>query len=238
MSNTPIPLLEIQAVIFDMDELMINSDGIYWKVFDMVLVKYGVSLKDPKNPLTKNEMAGWYGRKVIDFFAFLREKYHLADRVSTEQLNEEFNETLLPIFRDEIEAMPGLIDLTNYLKGKYKFAIASSAIREKIDIVLRKFSLVDMFEVIVSGEDEEFRSKPAPDIYLAAARRLGIDPKNCLVLEDAKNGVESAKNAGMYCIGVHNKFTFEIIGLKQDLSHADIKVESLLEVIPILNKQK
>lgn len=236
MSN--IPLSKIKAVIFDMDELMVNSATVHKEVIEQVLNTYGVSLYDPKDPFTKEEEANWYGLKIIDIFENFRKRYLLEEKTTADEMNHLFNAFLLPTFATKVPVMPGVIELIDSLHGKYKLAIASSAPRAKIDIVTEKLNATDAFEVIVSGEDEEFKSKPAPDMYLAAARRLGIDPGNCLVLEDAKHGVDAAKNAGMYCIGVHNKFTFEEIGKKQDLSSADMQVESLLEVIPILDKSK
>jgi beta-phosphoglucomutase-like phosphatase (HAD superfamily) len=127
--------------------------------------------------------------------------------------------------------MPGLFELVDGIgKVGYNLAIASSAPRKKIDIVLEKLGLGDKYEQIVSGEDEVKLGKPFPDIFLKAAEKLKMPASNIVVLEDAQNGVEAAKAAGMYCIGVHNKFTYEKLGIRQDLSKADIQVESLKDI--------
>lgn len=234
MSNN-IPISQIQAVIFDMDELMVNSAAVHKGIFEKVLNKYGASLYDSKNPLRKDEETQWFGWKIPDIFAFLIKKYQL-EGVTVTQLNDQFNEFLLPTFGEEVEIMPGTIELVNFLKGKYKLAVASSAPQAKIDIVLKKLGVTNAFAATVSGEDRHITGKPAPDIFLTAAKDLHVEPANTLVLEDAKNGVEAAKSGGMYCIGVHNKFTLEMVGLRQDLSRADLQVNSLLEVLDIFKQ--
>lgn len=147
-------------------------------------------------------------------------------------LDSEFNERLLPIFADNFVPMPGLIPLVNSLsENGYTLAVASSSIRPKIDIVLNKLDLIEKFRIIVSGEEIK-HGKPAPDIFLRAAEKTGIEPVRSLVLEDATNGVLAAKAAGMFVIGVHNRFTYERLGLKQDLSKADLEAGSLEEITP------
>jgi HAD superfamily hydrolase (TIGR01509 family) len=128
--------------------------------------------------------------------------------------------------------MPGLSELVDSLRGKYKLVLASSAKRSKIEIVLKKLHLdVNIFDAIVSGEDEIEHGKPAPDIFLKAAKKIGItDASSCLVLEDAKNGVEAAKAAGMKAIGVHNQFSRKRLGIRQDLHVADLEVDNLAAV--------
>ena len=102
--------------------------------------------------------------------------------------------------------------------------MASSGTKEFINIVLDKFKIRDYFRVIVSG-DEVSVGKPAPETFLIAAEKLGLSPQQCIVLEDATNGIESAKAAGCKCIAIPYKK-----GLKQDLSKADLILDSLNEV--------
>ena len=99
---------------------------------------------------------------------------------------------------------------------KIPIALASSSLREWIEIVLNRFDLNPFFDVIVSAEDIDAPGKPAPDIYLYTAKKLGLLPGECLVIEDSYHGVTAAKSAGMFCIGFRNGFNE-----KQDLSSAD-----------------
>lgn len=219
--------MAIGAIIFDMDDLMINSHPVHMKIFEAVLNRHGASIHNSSNPLSKDEEARFFGKKVIEVFNYFKAKYNLG--VSPDALNHQFNELLLPVFKKKVEAMPGLCELINSLQG-YRLVLASSAKRAKIDIVLERLCYTGRFDAVVSGEDEIRYGKPSPDIFLKAAEKIGYSSKNCLVLEDAQNGVEAAKAAGMHCIGVHNTFTFERLNLKQDLSMADLQVNSLSEI--------
>lgn len=128
--------------------------------------------------------------------------------------------------------MPGLITLINSLaESDYTLAIASSSIRPKIDIILARLELTRKFGIVISGEEIK-RGKPAPDIFLRTSEVAGIEPIRSLVLEDATNGILAARAAGMRVIGVHNRFIYERIGLRQDLSKADLEVESLGDITP------
>ena len=209
---------------------MIDSHPAHQKVIDAVLKKHGVSLNDPKNLLTEQERANLFGKRIADIFEYFKEKYRLE--MSAEELHEEFNNLLLPTFKDNIVPMPGLISLVKSLKRYgYNLAIASSSIKSKIDIALEQLNIVKYFQVITSGEEVK-HGKPAPDIFLKAAEDAGVNPNSCLVLEDASSGVSAAKAAGMRVIGVHNGFVFERLGVRQNLNMADLQVESLEEISP------
>ena len=105
-------------------------------------------------------------------------------------------------------------------------ALASSSPANWIDIVLDRFDLRESFDAVVSADVlDGKRGKPEPDIYLLTASRLREDPKRCIVIEDSKNGILSARAAGMYCIGFRNGFNQE-----QDLSAANMLIDSYAEL--------
>ena len=112
-------------------------------------------------------------------------------------------------------------------------AVASSSVRTDIEVILQSLGLLDEFEVIISG-DQVKEGKPHPEIFLGAARLLGIEPAHCLALEDTTYGVAAAKAAGMYCIAVPNRFT-----ANQDFDQADLVLDSLaqfeLDALPALS---
>jgi len=123
------------------------------------------------------------------------------------------------------EPMPGVAELIEELyKNKVKLVVASSASIKNIEIVLKMFNLERFFETKVSG-DEVNNGKPAPDIFLYAAKVIGAQPEECIVIEDSKNGVEAAKSAGMKCIGFQNPNSGN-----QDLSSADMVINSFSEI--------
>ena len=107
---------------------------------------------------------------------------------------------------------------------KYLLAMASSNTRKAIDKVMDIFSLSKYIKVSVSGEEVE-KGKPNPEIFLKAAKKLGVEPKNCLIIEDTFVGIQAAKAAGMKCIGFKNPNSGD-----QDLSGADLVVESFKEL--------
>jgi len=103
--------------------------------------------------------------------------------------------------KQDIRANKGIKELLKYLRSNgYRTALASSSPLELIRLILDKLDITDHFEVILSGEEVK-KGKPEPDIYLEAARRLKSKPSGCIVLEDSQYGVNSAKSAGMTCIG-------------------------------------
>ncbi|MBU1976005.1 MAG: HAD family phosphatase [Nanoarchaeota archaeon] len=221
--------MAITTVIFDMDELMIDSSKLHREITVQMLRKRGIKVEGPEDILPRDELLQIFGLKMTDIWTKLKSRYNLTD--SVDELHREFNNILIPMFKQDVPAMPGVQELVKLLKKEgYKLVIASSSMHIKIDIVLNKLELVGMFDEVVSGEDDILHGKPAPDTFLAAAKKIEVTPEECIVLEDAQNGVKAAKAAGMKCIGVHNQYVFERIGVKQDLSLADIQVESLQEI--------
>ena len=121
--------------------------------------------------------------------------------------------------------MPGLIELLAlFKKNLISMAVASSAPLNQITFILKNLSITDYFQTFVSVEDVK-RGKPYPDVFLEAAKQLKVDPKYCLVLEDAESGVKAVKAAGMKVIAVQNNYT-----ANQDHSKADKVVNSLKSV--------
>ncbi len=219
----------ITAAVFDMDDLMINSHPLHMKVFEAVLQGYDVDIHDPSNPWTAQDEASMFGLKISDAFKLFISRYGLEAKADPETMRQQFDDRMLPVFEGEpIEPMPGLTRLLATLsEHNLRLALASSAKRQKIDVILTKLGLEDVFEVVVSGEDEIKHGKPAPDIFLEAARKLGKEPSECIVFEDAKNGIEAARAAGMFAVGVHNKFAEQRLDVRQDLSEANLQSGSL-----------
>lgn len=127
--------------------------------------------------------------------------------------------------KSNLNSIPGVAELIQYLLDKnIKIAVASSASLKRIKTLLEIIKLSDEFEIIISADDIK-NSKPHPEIYLIAAKTLGMNPKDCIAIEDATNGVKSAKAAGMKVIGYagssHNT---------QDLSEANLIINDFLKL--------
>lgn len=224
--------MKIEAFIFDMDELMVDSFVYHGLVFAEVFKPHGIIWRGKGSQLTPEIEAPLFGLSIKDVFEVLVDKFNLTGRADPTELLRQYNEQIIPVFkREDIQPVPGLIALVEDIaKHKYKLALASSSKRAKIDVVLEKIALTDYFPVIVSGEDEIKHGKPAPDIFFRAAERLKVDPRHCVVFEDATNGVAAAKAAKMKCVGVHNQTVFQVVGKRQDLSQADMEAKGLQEL--------
>ncbi|MFH1752485.1 MAG: HAD family phosphatase [archaeon] len=207
----------IKAVLFDLDGTMVEAEDLHSKAYETIIKEYG------KKPVfDENGVTHVPGLKEKDTWIMLKEKLEINEDVKV--LIEKRNKVYLKLIQG-IKARQGLIELLELLENKnLKLAVASSGVSKNIQTVLELLKVKHFFQVIVSGQFVE-KSKPEPDIFLEAARKLEVKPEDCLVLEDAQVGVEAGFNAGMKVIAVPNKFT-----LKHDFSKANKIVNSLKEI--------
>ncbi len=208
----------IQAVLFDMDGLMIDSELIQSQSFEKVLKEYG------KKPIyNKQGIVHTVGIKAGDNWKFLKEKYGIEEKVDV--LLEKKRKIYVDLLTKNLFPMPGLIALLDDLeKHAVRKVVVSSSAKKHIELVITRLAIQKYFETLLSGEDVE-RGKPAPDIYLEAAKQLTIAPSDCMVLEDAASGLQAAKSSGMKVIVIPNKYTAH-----QDFTDADKIVNSLTEL--------
>jgi HAD superfamily hydrolase (TIGR01509 family) len=206
----------VKAVIFDMDGVMIDSEPLWEKTERIMLRRKGIEY----NPTYRDKIVGL---NQNDSGKLLRETFNLPETV--EEIIAGRIEILLGLYERELELVPGLLPLLKELGASdLLLALASSSPIEAINFVLDTFSLGKFFTVVVSGDAIPL-GKPHPDIYLYTADNLGIEPSECVVIEDSINGVKSAKRAGMICLAVPDKR----LSLKE-FQIADLIVDSLNEV--------
>lgn len=213
----------VEAAIFDFDETMINLERQHTAASTRLCAAMGSRYED-----TSVEFRTWSGRRLIDEVRELRTRF--GWQRSVEDLLAErqryFDEEIAA--SDGLELMPGVRRMVTALHAReITLAITSSAVRSSIETVLERFGLLSFFEAIVDGSEVE-RGKPDPQAYLVTAGRLGVDPAQCVVFEDAAVGVRAAKGAGMYCIAVRNPNA----QMFQDLTPADAIVASFDELDP------
>ena len=182
-----------QAVIFDMDGVLVDSEPFHVQNEKLMFHKLGLDISD-------EEHARYMGTATdVMWEQIIRERNLSLDVAETtmQTIQQE-----IPYFQsfDKIDPMPGLVNLLEKLqKSGIPMAVASSSDKAIIDIILEKSGLRKYFEHAVSSS-EVGKSKPEPDVFLHAAKLLGVAPENCLVFEDSKNGIKAAKAAGMVCI--------------------------------------
>ena len=215
----------MKAVIFDMDGVIIDSEPIHFEVDMQTMREFGVNI-------SKDELNKYVGTTNEYMLNDLINKYKIQKSIK-EILEYKMELTIRRIKETKINAISGIPELLISLKhNNIKTAIGSSSPKELIITVIEKFQLGKYFDCIVSG-DEVKEGKPKPYIYLEVSKRIGVNPEECIVIEDSRNGVLAAKNAGMKCFGFRN-----VNSGNQDLSKADIIVDSIrnidIEIIKVL----
>lgn len=212
---------KIKAVIFDMDGLMIDSEPLHVQAFNSVLEKYDKHLTEEENKRR------YIGLSDEDQSQDIILRFGLP--ISTEELVLRKQAVFMKILKNQLIPQQGLMKLLKKLdQTGYKTAIASSSPKDVIRAVIEGLKIADFIDDYVSAEEVE-NGKPAPDIYLSAAKRLKVQPSECLVLEDAPRGVQAAKAAGMICFAIPSGFT-----QNEDFSQSDKVLNNLSEVFSLL----
>ncbi len=209
----------IKAIIYDLDDLMVNSDPLHTETWEIILKESGYKFSE----LSEKLRSKFIGMRVKDISKEIIKELKL--NVDFDYFCKERIRIFLKLVKEKLEAMPGLIYSLNLFKeGGFKVAIASSGAKEYIKLVLERFDISHYFDAIVSGDDVKI-GKPSPETYIIACKKLNLKPEECLVLEDATVGIESAKAAGCKCIAIKNPNT-----LPQDHSKSDLLLSSLEEL--------
>jgi len=203
----------IRALLFDLDGLMVNSEPHSLNSWRVVLAIRSITLEQAV-------IDRMFGLRQFDAARMLVDVYDLAE--SPELLAREKEEYQITHLTGQVPPMPGLFALLDECtKRELRTAVVSSGVRPYVMAVLEAVALTDRFSTVVTG-DEVKNGKPAPDIFLAAAYAVQVEPQQCVVLEDAPAGVQAAKAAGMRCIAIPNEYTRQL-----DLSAADLVLPSL-----------
>jgi HAD superfamily hydrolase (TIGR01509 family) len=204
--------MAVQAVIFDMDGVIVDSEPYSMRALLDVLRQYGI---EP----TPDELQRSYGRRVRDDFVDYFSRHGVTADVDTAVAHKHAR--YYHLAAGHLQPLPGVSALLRRLRGHgCRLALASSGDRVKVAFGMQALALIDVFDAVVTGDDVS-HSKPDPEIYLVAAQRLGVPPAECIAIEDAPAGVESAKRAGMRCVAVTNSVA------RAQLHKADIVVDSL-----------
>ncbi len=184
----------IDAVVFDLDGILIHSE----EVWDSVRERY---VREQGGRYDDEVQRAMMGMSSAEWSRYLHERADVPE--SPEEINAEVVRRMLAHYRVELPLIDGAVEAVHRLEARWPLGLASSSNRPLIDTVLELAGLTASFRVTVSSE-EVARGKPAPDVYLDAARRLGVEPEACATIEDSHSGIASAGAAGMRVVAIPN----------------------------------
>ena len=204
----------INTVIFDMDGLMFDTETLYIDVFEDVCKKHG-------HAFPREYFLGMLGTSHFDYSIYHKDYPWLEDMLKI--ADDEFVS-----YYEKRFAIPGsankygLKELHDYLKSNnYNICIASSSSVPHIKRLVNNCGFDFKADLMLSSQDE-YASKPAPDLFLACAKEMDVEPKNCLVLEDSKNGIRAAYNANMHRIWIPDQVQFN----EEDMKYVELQCEN------------
>lgn len=194
----------IKAVIFDRDGVLIDSEAVHVQSFEAAFKEFNISL----DTQDKEWIAG---RRPEEHLPILNDKYNIS--------YEDIRKIQRPKFDELFKSVRVFSDTIDLLKDAHArgllIALATSSNKTSTDLLLSKLGIEKLFSVITTHEDCA-KCKPDPEPYILTAKKLGIKPEECLVVEDSGPGLKSAKSAGMKCIVIYNEYTKNHDFLKAD----------------------
>jgi HAD superfamily hydrolase (TIGR01509 family) len=193
---------------------MIDSEKVYWAVGRELAQEYGKEVSDQ----TLGKMMGRSPIKSVEIYA-----QDLGLDIPPAELLEIREARVKQSLQKGVDPMPGLFEVLNRLKPRYKVGVATSAPMYLVEVIFNHLKLAPYFDAVQTSDDV-INGKPDPEIYLKAMGRLEVAPKECVVLEDSSNGARAGKRSGAYVIAVPSQYTRD-----QDFSFADAVAENLLD---------
>ena len=185
----------IDAVVFDLDGVIIDSEQLWDEVREGFARERG-------GRWSSQAQADMMGMSSTEWSRYLHEVVGLPE--PPEEINREVVRRMLGRYSEHLPLIDGAVDAVKRLAAHWPLGVASSSNRELIDRVLELSGLASYFKATVSSEEVE-RGKPAPDVYLEAARRLGVEPSRSVAIEDSASGIRSAHAAGMHVVAIPNR---------------------------------
>jgi HAD superfamily hydrolase (TIGR01509 family) len=209
----------IAAVILDLDGLLVDSEAVWDEVRKEFTEENGGRWHD-------NAQRDMMGMSSVEWSRYVHDR--LGVQLEPERISQEVADRVADTYRERLPLLPGAVEAVRTLAPEWPLGLASSSNRHVIDLVLDLAGIADCLEATVSSE-EVGAGKPAPDVYLEAARRLGVEASDCAAIEDSTNGIRSAHAAGMGVIAVPNRDFPPEPGA---LELAEVVLDSLEELTP------
>lgn len=207
-----------------MDGLLIDSEEFHYSAWVEVLKPFGIDF-------SKRDYLNYAG-KQIDMAAEEIIKKNNLNALKENLVSERRNAVFEMFKKNEIDLMPHAKESLDFFSNdkEIKIGLASGSASKLVELKLKNAGIYDYFSVIIGGDDVK-KGKPAPDVYLLAAEKLKMNPKECLALEDTQFGVEAAKAAGLFCFAIPNEYS-----QRQNFSKADGVFNDLKGAIDCVKK--
>ncbi len=207
----------ISAVVFDLDGVVVDTEQVWDEVREALVRERG-------GRWHAGAQAAMMGMSSSEWSRYMHEELELTEAPT--DINDEVVRRMLARYRERLPLLPGAVEAVERLAADFRLGVASSSNRPLIEAVLERAGIARHFAATVSSE-EVARGKPAPDVYVEAARRLEVDPDRCAAVEDSANGLRSARAAGMRVLAFPNQHYPPPPGA---LALADVVLESLDEL--------
>jgi HAD superfamily hydrolase (TIGR01509 family) len=207
------------AVVFDLDGVLIDSEQV-WNA--------------AREQLVRERGGTWHEHATADMMGMSSKEWsqYMHDRLdvpmSPDEINDEVVRRVASIYERGLPLLPHAVETVRELAARWPLGLASSSNRPLIELVLDRAGLAQCFAAVVSSEEVE-RGKPAPDVYLAVARALGVNPRDCVAIEDSTNGILAASHAGMRAVAVPRP---DYPPSREALGRASLAIGSLRELTP------
>jgi HAD superfamily hydrolase (TIGR01509 family) len=205
------------AVVFDLDGLLLDTEQVWDEVREALTRERGGRWHD-------RAQADMMGMSSTEWSRYMHDALGLAE--PPEELNRLVVERMQERYREQLPLVDGAVEAVRRIGARWPLGLASSSNRPLIDLALELMGVSELFQATVSSEEVE-RGKPAPDVYLEAARRLGVTPARIVAVEDSAAGIRAGKTAGMRVIAVPNP---HFPPPDDALALADLVLESLAEL--------
>jgi HAD superfamily hydrolase (TIGR01509 family) len=211
--------LSVEAVVFDLDGVLVQTEELWDEVRERFARERG-------GRYDAEAQRAMMGMSSLEWSRFMNEELGVPE--PPERISAEVVRRMEARYRERLPLIDGAREAVERLGARWPLGVASSSNRPLIDAVLELSGLAQFFQATVSSE-EVAGGKPAPDVYLEAAKRLGVDPARCAAVEDSHSGIRSAKAAGMRVIAIPNaSFPPD----EEALGEADVVLPSLAELRP------
>jgi HAD superfamily hydrolase (TIGR01509 family) len=217
--------VRVDAVVFDLDGVLLQTEEVWDEVREALVHERGGRWHD-------RAQADMMGMSSPEWSRYMREELGLGQ--APEEISAEVVRRMAERYRERLPLIDGAVEAVERLAGRWPLGLASSSNRELIDLALQQSGLEQSFRATVSSEEVP-RGKPAPDVYLEAARRLGVDASRCAAVEDSRSGILAAAAAGMRVVAIPNP---SFPPGEEALARADIVLRSPAELTPAAVEHK